>query len=147
MEHLKKLDGRGGAGLQNASFKIAMFKTLDDAWLWCLLVGGGQNALFKIAAKQCLKILMMLDFDTWFWCLILTLDFDTWFWCLILTHDFDAWWRSMTIDDNWHLMFKLGFRTNGQTMLTVESLRDWKKQYISFIYGKIWPNLIPQCNV
>ena len=24
-----------------------------------------QNALFKIAAKQCLSLLMMLDFDDW----------------------------------------------------------------------------------
>ena len=26
--------------------------------------GGGQNALFKIAAKQYLRLLIMLDFDT-----------------------------------------------------------------------------------
>ena len=25
--------------------------------------GGGQNALFKIVAKQCLILLLMLDFD------------------------------------------------------------------------------------
>ena len=28
--------------------------------------GGGQNALFKIAAKQSLRLLMTLDFDTQF---------------------------------------------------------------------------------
>ena len=33
----------------------AIFRTLDDAW-----GGDGQNALFKIAAKQCLGCLMML---------------------------------------------------------------------------------------
>ena len=27
--------------------------------------GGVQNALFKIAAKQCLRLLMMLDFDAY----------------------------------------------------------------------------------
>ena len=33
----------------------AIFRTLDDAW-----GGGGQNPLFKIAAKQYLGCLMML---------------------------------------------------------------------------------------
>ena len=28
-----------------------------------ILEGGGPNALFKIAAKQCLRLLMMLDID------------------------------------------------------------------------------------
>ena len=75
-----------------------MFKTLDDAWFWCLLVGGGPNALFKIAAKQ--------YFDAWIWDLILMLGgggqnalfkiatkqyFDAWIWHLILTLYFDAW--------------------------------------------------------
>ena len=32
-----------------------------------ILEGGGvQNALFKIAVKQCLRLLMMLDFDALF---------------------------------------------------------------------------------
>ena len=39
--------------------------------------------------KECL-----IDFDAWFWHLILTLDFDAWFWCLILTLDFD--WKGIT---------------------------------------------------
>ena len=59
-----------------------------------------ENTLLKIAAKQYLRLLMMLDFDAWFWCLILTLDFDAWFWRLSLMLVFDAWfdawfWRLM----------------------------------------------------
>ena len=56
-----------------------MFNTLDDALFWCLILmlRGVQNALFKIAAKQYIR-LFMLNFDAWFWCLILTLDFDAW---------------------------------------------------------------------
>ena len=55
---------KGGGGLrgQNALFKIATKQYLGQ--LIILEGGGGQNALFKIAAKQCLRILMMLDFDT-----------------------------------------------------------------------------------
>ena len=30
-------------------------------------VGGGQKALSKIAAKQYLRLLMMLDFDAYLW--------------------------------------------------------------------------------
>ena len=51
----------------------AIFRTLNDTW-----GGGGQNALFKKATKQCLRILMMLDFDTWFWHLISMLDELVW---------------------------------------------------------------------
>ena len=84
-----------------------------DAYLWR---GGIQNALFKIAAKQYLRLLMMLDFDTWFWRLILTLDFDTWFWCLILMLDFDAWFWCLilTLDFEawfWGLILTLEFDT------------------------------------
>ena len=51
------LKGEGG---QNASFKIAAKQYLGQ--LMMLKVGGGgQNALFKIAAKQCLECLMVLD--------------------------------------------------------------------------------------
>ena len=59
--------------------------------------------------------------DAWFWPSILTLNFDTWFWCLILTLDFDAWF--------WHLILTLDDTcTSTWTMLTLESLRDWKFQ-------------------
>ena len=48
---------------QNALFKIAMKQYLG---LLIIIEGGGQNALFKIAAKQCLRLLMMLDCDALF---------------------------------------------------------------------------------
>ena len=47
---------------QNDLFKIAMKQYLGN--LMILEGWGVQNALFKIAAKQCLRLLMMLDFDT-----------------------------------------------------------------------------------
>ena len=83
-------------------------KTLEKC-----LFSDSQNALFKIATKQYLcDIHLMIwwggggaDFDSWFWCLILTLNFDAWFcclrfWRLILTLYFDAWfWRLiLTLD-------------------------------------------------
>ena len=73
-------------------------------------------------------ILIMLDFDTRFWRLILTLDFDAWFWHLILTLDFDSWWLLMTLDDSWCMNWNsiANKRTNGRTTLTLELLRDWK---------------------
>ena len=43
----------GGKGISNE----ATFGTLDDTQ-GC---GGWQNALFKIAAKQCSRLLMMFD--------------------------------------------------------------------------------------
>ena len=49
---------------QNALFKIAM-----KQYLGCLMIlegGGVQNAFLKIAVRQCLRLLMMLDFDTSF---------------------------------------------------------------------------------
>ena len=50
---------------QNVLFKIA-----KKQYLGCLMIlegdGGVQNVLLKIAAKQCLRLLMMLDFDTLF---------------------------------------------------------------------------------
>ena len=49
---------------QNALFKIAMKQYLG--LLNIIEGGGGQNALFKIATKQCLRLLMMLDFDALF---------------------------------------------------------------------------------
>ena len=52
----------GGWLVQNALFKIAMKQYLGR--LMILEGVGVQNALFKIAAKQCLRLLMMLDFDT-----------------------------------------------------------------------------------
>ena len=81
---------------------------------------------------------MMLDFDTWFWCLML--DFDTWFWRLILTLDFDAWfWHLiLTLDfdfDFWCLILTLWIsvmdrRTDGLTTLTLESLCNLKENWI-----------------
>ena len=44
---------------QNALSKIAMKHYLGRLMI---LGGGGQNASFKIAAKQCLRLLMTLDF-------------------------------------------------------------------------------------
>ena len=70
---------------------VQIFKMLDDTW-W-----GGENALFKVAAKQWLGLLMNLD-DVW-WCLM-TLD-DA-FWCF-MTLD-DGWWRLMTLNDAWFKM-------------------------------------------
>jgi len=43
--------------------KIAMKQYLGHLMI---IEGGLQNALFKIAAKQCLRLLMMLDFDAIF---------------------------------------------------------------------------------
>ena len=101
----------GGGGVERfiEGSNEAIFKTLDDAWFWCSILtldwhlggGGVQNALFKIAAKQYLRLLMMLDFDACFWCLILMLDF-----------------------------FDLALQTDRRTMLTLESLRDWKGNLI-----------------
>ena len=59
----------------------------------------------------------MLDFDAWFWCLILTLDFDAWFWHLRL------------------LMNSYDEQTDKRTTLTLESLRDWKSPAKQ---GRIW---------
>ena len=69
-------DAWGGGVGEGAEclFKIAMKQYLG---LLIIIEGGGQNALFKIAAKQCLRLLMMLDFDAWFWPLFwrfMTLD-------------------------------------------------------------------------
>ena len=81
-----------------------------------------QNDLFKIAAKQCLRLLILTFYcDAWFWLLIwrliLTFDFDAWFWRLNLTLYFDALF--------WHFILTDG-RTDGRTTLTLESLCDWK---------------------
>ena len=59
------MDGiRSRGGMQNALLKIATKQYLGH--LMILEVGGGgfvQNTLFKIAVKQCLRLLMALDFD------------------------------------------------------------------------------------
>ena len=47
-----------------ALLMIVMKQYLGHLMILEVVWGGGQNALFKIAAKQCLRILMMLDFDT-----------------------------------------------------------------------------------
>ena len=97
----------GGVGVGTKCFiqnsHEAKFRTLYDTW-------GGlvQNALFKIAAKQSLRLLMILDFYANLWrgwgdqitlfkiaakqCLrlLMMLDFDTWFCRLILMLDFDT---------------------------------------------------------
>ena len=80
--------------------KQAIFKIIDDAWFWRLILmltcwgGGGLGRFFEDSREAIFKI---ID-DAWFWHLIvtldfdayLTLDFDAWFWRLILTLDFDA---------------------------------------------------------
>ena len=71
----------------------------------------------KISAKQCVRLLMMLDLDSQFWCLILTLDFDAWFWRMLLTLDFDTWFWCLILTHDFKTWFK---------MLTLESFRDWK---------------------
>ena len=56
-------EGGGGVRGQNALIKIAMKQYLGRL---IILEGGRgvlQSALFEIAAKQCLRLLMMLDFD------------------------------------------------------------------------------------
>ena len=94
-----------------------MFKTLDDAWFWDMYLmltwgGGGQNALFKLATNQYLWLLMMLDFDDWFWHLILMLDFDAWFWHLILMLNFDTlfWCLILMLDNSWWLILNYHYR-------------------------------------
>ena len=51
-----------------ALFKIAMKQYLGHLMILDEGEGEGvvQNALFKIAAKQCIRLLMMLNFDTLF---------------------------------------------------------------------------------
>ena len=57
------MGGRGQCFIEDSHETI--FRMLDDTLCWGVGgCGGWQNALFKIAAKQCLKLLMMLDFDT-----------------------------------------------------------------------------------
>ena len=58
-----------------------MFKTLDDAWFWRLILmldwgGGGAKRFIEDSREAIFKI---ID-DAWFWHLILTPDFDAWFW-------------------------------------------------------------------
>ena len=50
-----------GGGVDEDLFKIAskQCRMIDDTW------GGAQNALFKFAAKQYLRLLMMLNFDAY----------------------------------------------------------------------------------
>ena len=97
----------------------AMFRTLDDAWFWHLILKLNSDVWF-----WCL--ILMLDFDSWFWHFILMLDFlmldfGAWFWCLILMLDFDAWlWPLiLTLDFDswiWHLITysNLPLRMNGR---------------------------------
>ena len=50
--------------------------------------------------------------------MILTLDFDTWFWCLILMDEFDD-----------KLVSQMDVQMDVRTTLTLESLHDWKTHF------------------
>ena len=105
-----------------------MFKTLDDAWFWCLI--------------------LTFDFDTWFWRFILMLNFDTRFWCFILMLDFDTCF--------WHLILTLWIsitneRTNNansrvasqlKTMGVYSQSKKWFSQPIGLIFSLISWNIV-----